>query len=56
VKEGKMVDDDNGSFFGFSLGAMMAAVMCGIVLFATGNFVVNASSMKVESPIIASGK
>jgi hypothetical protein len=52
VMEGKMADD----FFGFILGALMAGVVCGVMLFATGNFVVNSSNLKIESPIISSEK
>jgi hypothetical protein len=51
-----MAGDDSGSFFSFILGALMAAVICGVMLFATGNFVTNSSSMKVESPIITTEK
>lgn len=46
-----MADGDSGNFFGFILGALMAAVVCGVMLFATGNFVVNSSNMKIESSI-----
>jgi hypothetical protein len=54
--EGKMADDDSGNFFGFILGALMAGVVCGVMLFATGNFVVNSSNMKIESPMISAEK
>ena len=50
--EGKMTDD--GSFFGFILGALMAGVVCGVMLFATGNFVVNSSNMKMADTKIES--
>jgi hypothetical protein len=51
-----MAGDDSGNFFGFILGALMAAVVCGVMLFATGNFVANSSSMKIESSIIITEK
>ena len=50
--EGKMADD--GNFFGFILGALMAGVVCGVMLFATGNFVVNSSNMKMADTKIES--
>jgi hypothetical protein len=50
--EGKMAND----FFGFILGALMAGVLCGVMLFATGNFVANSSNMKIGSPIISTEK
>jgi hypothetical protein len=53
--EGKMAGDYSG-FFGFILGALMAAAVCGVMLFATGNFVTNSSNMKIESPIISAEK
>jgi hypothetical protein len=56
VMEGKMADDDSGNFFGFILGALMAGVVCGVMLFATGNFVVNSSNLKIESPMIFTEK
>ena len=51
-----MAGDDSGNFFGFTLGALMAAIVCGGMLFATGNFVTSSSSMKIESPIIITEK
>jgi hypothetical protein len=51
-----MVDNDDEGFFGFILGALMAAVVCGVMLIATGNFVVNSSSVKIESPMISAEK
>jgi hypothetical protein len=54
--EGKMADDEYGSFFGFILGALMAAAVCGVMLFATGNLEVNSSSIKIGSPIISAEK
>jgi hypothetical protein len=59
--EGKMPGDDSGNFFCFILGASMAAVLCGAMLFATGNFVANSTNMKIasikiESPIVSTEK
>jgi len=56
-----MVDNGSENFFGFILGASMAAVVCGAMLFATGNYVTNSTSMKItsikiESPIIPAEK
>jgi hypothetical protein len=51
-----MVDNDDEGFFGFILGALMAAVVCGVMLIATGNFVTTSSNMKLESPIISAEK
>jgi hypothetical protein len=51
-----MADDNSGGFFSFILGALMAAVVCGVMLFATGNFVAVSSNMKIESPIIITEK
>ena len=51
-----MVDDDSGNFFSFILGALMAAVICGVMLFATTNFVTRSAGMKIESPIISAEK
>jgi hypothetical protein len=56
-----MADNDSGNFLGFILGASMAAAVCGVMLFATGNFVANSSNMKIasikiESPIVSAEK
>lgn len=56
VMEGKMTDDNGGGFFSFILGALLAAVVCGVMLFATGNFVAVSSNMKIESSIISAEK
>jgi hypothetical protein len=45
---------DDGDFFGFILGALMAGVICGLMLLATGNFVVNSSNMKIADTKIES--
>jgi hypothetical protein len=53
-----MVHQEEGSagFFGFILGALMAAMMCGVVLFATGNFATNSAVVRIESPKITDGR
>jgi hypothetical protein len=54
--EGKMANNNDEGFFGFILGALMAAVVCGVMLIATGNFVTNSSNMRIGSPIISAEK
>jgi hypothetical protein len=51
-----MTNGDDRTFFGFILGALMAATLCGVMLIATGNFLVNSSSLKIESPMISAEK
>jgi hypothetical protein len=46
-----MNDDGSAGFFGFILGAMMAAVVCGLMIFATGNLV-NTTTARIDSPAI----
>jgi hypothetical protein len=48
-----MDDDGSASFFGFILGALMAAVVCGGVIFATGNLVQTTTTARLDSPSIA---
>ena len=48
--------DGSAGFFGFILGALMAAVMCGVFLFATGNFANNSPTVQVEIPKITDGR
>jgi len=46
-----MNDDGSAGFFGFILGAMMAAAVCGLMIFATGNLI-NTTTARIESPAI----
>ena len=47
-----MDHDGSAVFFGMILGAIMGAVLCGLVLFATGNFVHNRTQVAMDSPAI----
>jgi hypothetical protein len=48
-----MNDDGSASFFGFILGALMAAVVCGLMIFATGNLVNTTTTARIDNQAIA---
>lgn len=45
--------DGSAGFFGFILGALMAALFCGALIFATGNLVNTTAIARLDSPAIA---
>ena len=48
-----MDQDGSAVFFGMILGAIMGALLCGLVLIATGNFARNLTQVALDSPAIS---
>jgi len=48
-----MDHDGSAVFFGMILGAILGATLCGLVLFATGNFAHNLTNVAMDSPAIS---